>query len=457
MTRPDSVTSADYSGVFKACDIRGEFGVGLDIDLADRLGRALAAPGVRPSVLVCGDGRLSTPVLKSTLVASLCRAGAHVLDGGVAPTPAFHHARRKLGVDLGVMVTASHNPAADNGFKVAVGALPPTVADMLRLRGAVEADPARPAEAPGTVGVIEVLGSYCADVLVRAATLTGLRVALDCSSGVLGPIAAGVWRALGAEVIAVNEMVDGAFPAHPPNPAVAANLTQLQDLVLGVGADLGAAYDGDGDRVAFVDGRGRVVASDAAIVLMARAALRESPGAAVIYDQKCSDVVREEIARAGGSPVMERSGYAFIKSSLLAHRAAYAGELSGHHFFLDVEGDDALLASLRFAAEVYGSGAGLDRIVDEIPHYPGTPDLRVPCDEGMAERVLEGLRTGLRSCAALSELDGVRARFEDGWGMARRSVTEPVLTLRFEGRTEEALERVREEFRTAAPDLVGRI
>ncbi len=221
-------------------------------------------------------------------------------------------------------------------------------------------------------------------------------------------------------------------------------------------ADLGVAYDGDGDRVAFVDAGGKPLSNDNVIVLFARMALKENP-APIVYDQKCSSIVREAIETAGGEPVMERSGHTFIKTSFIRLNAPYAGEISGHHFFRSIGGDDGVMASLFLSDFLVHSGSSLAELVNEIPVYPITPDIRIPMDEPAIDRVLQDLQSQLDREARLSTLDGVRLEFEDGWGMARQSVTEPVITLRFEGKTTQALRRIMQHFEIAAPDLAGRL
>ena len=222
-------------------------------------------------------------------------------------------------------------------------------------------------------------------------------------------------------------------------------------------ADLGVAYDGDGDRVAFVDELGEPVDNDRIIALFAHDALAKNPGATIVFDQKCSDVVREEIGREGGVPRMEQSGHTFIKRTFLETHAPYAGELSGHHFFAELGGDDGLIASLKMAALVQSSDRTLSQLVSRIPRYPITPDIRLRVAPGEADAIIAAVKKDLHGAVEVSERDGVRAQYPDGWGIVRASVTEPAITLRFEGHTVEALERIQGEFVHAAPQLAGRI
>ncbi len=443
--------------IFKACDIRGVFGTELTVEHAAALGRALAARHSSPDVLVGGDGRLSTPVLKNALIRALAQSGKRVLDLGRVPTPAFYFARRRLGVPVGVMVTASHNPAADNGFKIVLGDLPITEAELAELAAAMESPAQHLSARVGAVARISILEDYAAFIKNLCPARGRRKLVIDGANGMLGPTAPAVCRALGYRVVELFSAVDGRFPHHPPNPAVAANLGALCVRVQETGADLGVAFDGDGDRVAFVDERGNPVENDRVIVLMARQALAARPGATIVYDQKCSEVVREEVIRCSGRPCMERSGYTFIKTALLQAGAAYAGELSGHHFFAETCGDDALLAALKLAQLVQAARVPLSQLVSAIPHYAITPDIRLPVEPGERDEILGALRQNLRGAVEIDTTDGVRARFEDGWGLVRASVTEPVITIRFEGKTPEALQRIMGAFRAAAPRLAGKL
>jgi len=248
--------------------------------------------------------------------------------------------------------------------------------------------------------------------------------------------------------------VDGTFPNHLPNPAVAANLQALQQAVIERGADLGVAYDGDGDRVAFVDSLGRPLSNDKAIVLFVELAL-ENEKSPIVYDQKCSRIVPETIRRLGGEPVVERSGHTFIKRTFLSLNAPYAGEVSGHHYFRSQKGDDGLLASFYLARLLRKKGCSLAELSERIRTYPITPDIRLKMDNATVQQILTDLANNLEGKARLSHLDGLRADFNNGWGMARPSVTEALITLRFEANSRTSLRRIMEKFIQAAPKLAG--
>lgn len=442
--------------IFKACDIRGRYGSELvDADGA-RLGLALAEQLAPAGVIVAGDGRLSTPALKQELVAGLLRGGCNVVDIGMVSTPAFYFARHHLGILPGIMVTASHNPAHDNGFKVALGELPVTPDDIRNLAARMQSGDLRPAPQPGALRAVDVLPDYIAHARAHAPDLSGLRVVADCANGMCSLTARAVWQAAGADVSFLYDTVDGAFPNHPPDPSVFKNLKSVCRAVIEQRADLGVGYDGDGDRAVFVDERGRPLPADKAIALFAERALAAGP-APIIYDQKCSLLVAEAIRARGGQPVLEKSGHTFIKTTFLRLGAPYAGEISGHHFFRELGGDDGLIASLYMADLVRRSGQGLAALADAIPTYPITPEIRLKMDAAGVNRVIDMLAGGLAREATLSTTDGLRVEYPDAWGLARQSVTESALTLRFEGKTESALRQIMARFEAVAPDLAGRL
>lgn len=440
--------------IYKACDIRGLDGAELTVEHATRLGVALARLQGASHVIVAGDGRPSTPELKHALIDSLATAGMQVVDLGIVPTPVFYFARQRLGILTGVMVTASHNPAGYNGFKITLGELPITPRDMQRIEQIMEGDEPAPGGADGGVEALDILPDYLAFAHRQMPDLAGLQVVVDCSNGVASLAARELWEASGAQVRLLHETIDGTFPNHPPNPAVQKNLAILSRAVQDAGADLGVAYDGDGDRIAFVDGAGQPLPSDKAIVIFARHVLQGEAGP-IVYDQKCSRIVPDAIIAGGGEPIRERSGHTFIKTAFLSHKALYAGELSGHHFLRAFGGDDALLGSLLMAQIVCKAGGSLAALADGIETYASTPDIRLPMDEEVVSRVLRDLEQRLIDRAELSFVDGIRAEFSDGWGMARPSVTEPAVTLRFEGWDQAALQRIIGAFTEAAPDLAG--
>jgi len=439
--------------IYKKCDIRGVFGSELRVGHATRLGVALAhLLPPRSSILVGGDGRTSTAVLKQLLINSLVTGHFHVIDLGLVSTPAFYFARRKLNIQAGVMVTASHNPSEDNGFKITLDDFPITPQDMERIAVLMESDIQVAQDAPGGVEVYEILPEYLAELKGLAPRLDGLKVVVDCSNGMASLAARSVWQETGAAATLLLSNIDGRFPVHAPNPANNENLRYLGDTVLEAGADLGVCYDGDGDRVAFVNELGRVIPNDKIIVVLAREALSHG-SAPIVYDQKCSRIVPDAIRAAGGTPVIEQSGHTFIKTAFLLHRAPYAGEVTGHHFFSVIQGDDGIVASLLIGRLLACSREKASKWMAAIPEYPITPDIRIPMEPGQIQPILKAAEDRLGIIARVDHLDGLRLEFPEGWCLIRPSVTEPMLTVRIEGVTQAALDDIILQVSAAAPKL----
>jgi phosphomannomutase/phosphoglucomutase len=438
--------------IFKACDIRGRYGSEVTEALARRLGQAVGTRLAGQTVVVGGDVRLSTPPLKAALIEGLVATGCQVLDLGIVPTPALYFAKARLGAAGSVMVTASHNPAADNGFKLMLGDRPASEETLQALAAEMAAGEGF-RWGRGSVRAVEILPRYEALLRERFAPGGALRLVVDCGNGCYSEVAPRVLSDLGYQVERLFCEPDGRFPNRPPNPALAANLQALRQRVVEAEVDLGLAFDGDGDRVAFVDGRGQVAESDRVAVLLARWLLRHGPGE-VIYDIKSSSVLSEAVRAAGGRPLIERSGYAFIKAALLERQALFGAEISGHFFFRDLGGDDALYASCLLLQILQAEGRSLATLLAGVPRYPITPDIRLPCPPAQAGAILDALQRAFAD-RPVSLLDGVRIDFGDGWALARCSVTEPLLTLRFEAHTPARLQEIQHLLRRRVPALAA--
>ena len=407
-------------------------------------------------MLIGGDGRETTPLLKDALIESLRQAGCNVLDIGIVPTPAFYFARFSLGIEAGVQVTASHNPAGDNGFKITLGVLPITPDEMLELAAWMEGDAVLSATQAGEVTHQDILPGYLASLEPFLPDLQGLRIVLDCANGTAGLVARYLWKKTGAQVTYLLDEIDGRFPVHPPNPAQEKNLELLKQTVLEETADLGVAYDGDADRAAFVDENGATVGNDKVIVLFAVDALKDGPET-IIYDQKCSRIVADMVLAKGGYPLRELSGHTFIKRAFIEQQAAYAGELSGHHFFRQIGRDDGLFASLILACLIRQSRKPLSRLVQDIPSYPITPDLRLPMAAEDIQQLLIDLEINMTGQVEIQKTDGIRLEFDRGWALVRPSVTEPLVTLRFEALDSASLEAMMSNVEKASPLLAGKL
>ena len=437
--------------IYKANDIRGVVPDELDAATAYAIGRAVGHTLDGGAAVVGGDLRPTTADLKPAAIEGLVAAGCRVVDIGQVSTPMCYFAKEALGTPGLLMVTASHNPPQYNGFKVMLGSLPVDEADIQRL-GALAAR-ADLRAGHGLVETAEVEERYLD--FTRSPFTPGrrLKVVVDAGSGSAWQIGPALFRTLGYEVVELFCEPDGRYLHRSPNPAVPENITALREAVPRVGADFGLALDGDADRAALVDHTGEVVLNDVVMVIFARHLLgREADREPrVVYDQKCSQVLAESVRALGGCALREKSGHAFIKRRFLVENAVFAGELSGHYFFRPLRYDDAVYAGLMLGEVLRASGRSLRGLAAEVPRYPITPDLRVPAPASL-ERLLDQLAETFAG-SPVDRSDGLRIEFEQGWALVRPSITEPLVTLRFEGRTLAALRAIIAQVLAAAPDL----
>lgn len=431
--------------IFKACDIRGIAGQELTDALARKIALAVGVVLAGKKVVVGGDIRLSTPVLQKIMLDGLAESGCQVIDIGTVATPVFYYALKAAGADGGVMVTASHNPAQYNGFKLVLGSKPVSEAEIAYI-GKLVAENAR-THGQGEIIQLPVIEQYLAYTSSQAQA-GKLKVVLDAGNGATADIAPKLFERLGYEVIELNCTPDGRFPRRPPNPALAENLADLGEAVRLHGAAVGIGFDGDGDRVGVVDEAGRPIDNDDMMVLIARQYLAREAGT-IIYDAKCSMVVPEEVARAGGRAVMARAGHTFSKAAFIQNRALFAGEISGHFFFRELGYDDGMFSGLKIC-ELIAEHGSLAAQVDAIPNYLLTPDIRVTYLGPDKEAILDQVADCLKAYTP-NRIDGVRIEFADGWGMIRASVTEPLFTLRFEAKTARRLQEITATLLAALP------
>ena len=424
--------------IYKDCDIRGIYGKEFDEAQAYLIGRAVGTQHTGQTLAVGGDVRLSTPVLKEKITAGLRESGADVIDIGMLPTPVFYYALKTLPVSGGVMVTASHNPAQYNGFKLMFGDEPVTTETITGIEDVVRAG--RFAEGKGKIARQDVVTPYRAWI-TGALPKGHIRVVLDCGNGTMSELAPAVMKELGYDVVPLFCSFDGSFPNRDPNPAVYSHLGALQEKTVSSGAAFGAAFDGDGDRVVFVDDLGRVAQSERALVVLIREYLKDKPSS-VVYDLKSSSIVRDAVLALHGEPRMERSGHAFIKANFLKNHSALAGEISGHFFFGELGYDDGLYATAKMAEIIERSGKALSALVDEIKKTLITPDIRVFCPYAQRDGWLEKVRE-MGKEFEVSLIDGVRVDFPDGWLLVRKSVTEEGMTIRIEADNEAAMARIK--------------
>jgi phosphomannomutase len=433
--------------VLREYDIRGVVGTTLSVADARAVGRGFGSCVVDKGgrrVAAGRDGRLHSPEFHTALCEGLASTGLEVVDVGLGPTPMLYYAARTIGVDAGVQVTGSHNPSDYNGFKMMIGAKS-FWGDDIRALGARCAE-GRFAQGAGRIVKQDVRAAYVARLLQDYRAGRELDVVWDSGNGAAGEIMQRVTSSLPGRHTLLNAEIDGRFPAHHPDPTVAKNLVQLQGEVARSKADIGIAFDGDGDRIGVVDGAGRILWGDQLMALYAREILAEQPGATIIADVKASQMLFDEIARLGGKPLMWRTGHSIIKSKMAETKAPLAGEMSGHIFFADrwYGFDDALYAALRLLSIVARSSSSLDQMRDRLPQVVNTPELRFPVEEVRKFRIVDEVKARLRASGAeVNDVDGVRVTTAEGWWLLRASNTQDVLVARCESASDRGLEALK--------------
>jgi phosphomannomutase len=436
--------------ILREYDIRGVVGETLSAEDALAIGRAYAvalAESGGSRVAAAYDGRLTSPELEAALVDGLAIEGVDVVRIGRGPTPMLYYAAATLGVDGGVMVTGSHNPPDYNGFKFVFQGKPFYGTAIQRL-GKIALELGAAARGRGRVSEHPVRDDYVARVVRDYTRARPLTVAWDCGNGATGEVVRELSAQLPGRHVLLNATIDGTFPAHHPDPTIPENLVQLQQAVAREGCELGIAFDGDGDRIGVVDGRGRIMWGDQLMVVLAGEVLGRHPGAAIIADVKASQVLFDEIARMKGRPVMAATGHSLIKAKLAETGAPLAGEMSGHIFYADgyYGFDDAVYVAVRLLGILSRSSESLADLRDRLPTVLNTPELRFPCHEVRKFEVVREVRERLRRAGAeITDIDGVRVRTADGWWLLRASNTQAVLVARAESSTEDGLARVKAE------------
>ena len=443
------------ASIFKAYDIRGIVGQTLDETFAEHLGRAFgteARAAGEKAVAVGRDGRLSGPGLAGALMRGLASTGLDVVDLGPVTTPMLYYVaatRGAHGCNSGIQVTGSHNPKNYNGFKMVMAGRAIYGDEIQRLRQRIEAEDY--ARGQGRTGAMDIRAEYTQRIAGDCRLARPMKIVVDSGNGIPGATSPGVLRALGCQVQELYSEVDGDFPNHHPDPSKPENLADLIRAVQSTDAELGIAFDGDGDRLGLVTKQGHIIYPDRQLMLLATDVLKRNPGATVIYDVKCSQRLAPAIRAAGGVPMMWKTGHSLIKAKMKELGTPIAGEMSGHIFFGErwYGFDDATYCAAR-VLEILSRSRNPSRVLDALPTSHSTPELNVPCAEGEPRRVVEALQRSARFPGAeVSTIDGVRADYPDGFGLIRASNTTPVLVLRFEGHTRRALARIERDFMAA--------
>ncbi len=438
--------------IFRAYDIRGIAGKTLTPEIVRAVGRALGA--MAPRYAVGRDGRHSGPALADALAQGMNDAGADVIDIGMAPTPVTYFAAHHLGCGSCVSVTGSHNPPDYNGLKMVVQGHTLSGDEIQDLRRRIEKG--APPAGKGKRSSESVLDAYLERIVGDVKLTRPMHIAVDCGNGVAGMIAPRLFRALGCEVEELYCDVDGSFPNHHPDPSQPENLADLMSRLKNSSCELGLAFDGDGDRLGVVTKDGEIIFPDRQLMLFAADVLSRNPGAQIIYDVKSTRLLAPWIERHGGRPLIWKTGHSLIKAKLQETGAPLAGEMSGHTFFKErwYGFDDALYAGARLL-EILSRDPDGNAVLKALPNAPSTPELNWKLAEGEPHELVAKLQASrpFPGAASVLTIDGVRAEYADGFGLARASNTTPVIVLRFEADTAVGLQRIKQEFRAALQPL----
>jgi phosphomannomutase len=442
------MTHAFHPTTLREYDIRGVIGSTLGEDDAHAIGRGFGTRVRRAGgrkVSVGYDGRLSSPMLEAALVEGLRASGCDVVRIGLGPTPMLYYSVYALGCDGGIMITGSHNPPDYNGFKMMLGSAPFFGADIRNIGELAAAGDWEAGD--GSVESVDIKEQYV-ERLLQNFDGQPFNIAWDAGNGAAGEILEMLAARLPGKHQLLYTKIDGTFPNHHPDPTVEANLVDLRKAVADSKLDFGIAFDGDGDRIGAIDGKGRVVWGDQLLMILAEAVLAEAPGGTIIADVKASQALFDHVAARGGKPLMWKTGHSLIKAKMKEVDSPLAGEMSGHIFFAhDYYGfDDALYAAVRLIRAVSKLGGSLTRLRDAMPEMVNTPEMRFQCSEERKFEVVTEVLERLRAAGAqVNETDGARVNTADGWWLLRASNTQDVLVARAEAKNEAALKRLMAE------------
>ena len=461
MSSPATVAPKFPDSIFRAYDIRGVVPTTLTAETAYWVGRAIGSQSLaqgEPNVSVGRDGRLSGPELVERLIQGVADSGCHVSDVGLVPTPALYYAANVLAGKSGVMLTGSHNPSNYNGFKIVIAGDTLANEQIQALHTRLKTNDLTSGE--GTITQVDILPRYCDEITKDIKLAKRLKVVVDCGNGAAGVIAPQLIEALNCEVIPLFCEVDGNFPNHHPDPGKPENLVDLIAKVKETNADLGLAFDGDGDRVGVVTNTGTMVFPDRLLMLFAQDVLTRNPAAEIIFDVKCTRLLTPLIKEYGGRPLMWKTGHSLIKKKMKETGALLAGEMSGHIFFKErwFGFDDGIYSAARLLEVLSKQEMSAEELFETFPNDISTPEINIDVTDESKFSIIEALHDAQWGDAAeLTSIDGVRVDYPHGWGLVRASNTTPVLVLRFEAETEAELQRIKDVFhaqlKRVAPDL----
>jgi phosphomannomutase/phosphoglucomutase len=428
--------------IFREYDIRGVVDKDLTPDVVRKLGQGFGTHMTqlgRRELIAGRDGRLSSKVFEEALIEGLISTGCHVIDIGLCPTPVYYFSIFHLDKDGGMVVTGSHNPPEFNGFKVSVGKSTIFGEAIQNLKRLIEK--AEFVTGKGKLSKEETIRPYQDYIKGNIHLGKKMKVAIDAGNGTAGVVAAPLLRDLGCELEELYCEVDGRFPNHFPDPTIPANLKDLIDRVRKTRADVGIGYDGDADRIGVVDDQGNIIWGDQLMILFSREILKDKKGATFVAEVKCSQNLFDDIEKHGGKAIMYKTGHSLIEEKIREEKAALGGEMRGHIFFADryFGFDDAIYASCRLIELLSKTDRKLSQLLSDVPKTFITPEIRVDCADEIKFKVVETVRETLRKDYPVIDVDGVRVKFEDGWGLVRASNTQPVLVLRFEALTQDRL------------------
>ncbi len=435
--------------IFREYDIRAVYEEDLKGNLPYYLGRALGSYLIRQdrkTICIGGDNRFTTDEMKTKIARGLLESGCNVTDIGTLPTPIVYFAIKEFKFDAGAVVTASHNPPEFNGLKMVVGEESLHGHEIQSIADIIEAEDFE--DGKGKLVEMEIIDRYLHYMQKRFSFKKNFKIGVDTGNGVAGPVIEKLFNLIGLDFVPLYTDSNPAFPNHLPDPMVPANMEDLIDAVRKNSLDAGLGFDGDGDRLGVIDDKGQMLWGDRLMILYSREVIAKNPGSKIIFDVKCSRALAEEIEKKGGIPIMWKTGHSLIEAKMKLEKAPLAGELSGHIYFADeyYGYDDAIYAALRLLRIMDNSEMKLSDMLKDVQEYHATPEIRIEIPDEAKFRAVDKMKLFFEKHYSVSDIDGVRIDFPDGWALVRASNTQPALVIRAEGTTAGSLERIKKDF-----------